>query len=107
MLIENFNRSAQAFALTVVDLSKIQDLPLNDLPVPAATILYNAPVTMFLAVFNAWVALQKHYGHQFYCFIAWCEETWSVLHTPLEDCFLYLSHSAANFSRKIAQFSLE
>jgi hypothetical protein len=52
-------------ALTVVDLSKIKDLSLNDLAAPAAPILHNAPITMLFAVFNPRVALQKHYGHQF------------------------------------------
>jgi hypothetical protein len=49
-------------ALTVVDLSKIKDLPLHNLAASAATILHNAPITMLFAVFNPGVALQKHYG---------------------------------------------
>src|ERR1700747_2914445 len=65
-LIEDFDPSAPAFALTVVDLSKVQHMPLDNTATPAAPILHNAPVTMLFAVFDPWVALQKHYGHRFY-----------------------------------------
>jgi len=66
ILIENFNRSTPAFALTVVDLSKIKDLPLDKLSTPATAILDDVPVTMLFAVFESRVALQKHFGHRFY-----------------------------------------
>jgi hypothetical protein len=57
ILIENFNRSTPALALGVVNLSKIQDLPLDDFSAPASAILHNTPVTMFFAVFKSWIAL--------------------------------------------------
>jgi hypothetical protein len=63
IVIENLDRSTPALALTVVDLSKIKDLPLNDLAASAATILHNAPITMLFAVFNAGVA--KGFGTVF------------------------------------------
>jgi hypothetical protein len=66
LFIEDFDRSAPAFALTVVDLSKVQHMPLYNPATPAAPILHNAPVTMLFAIFDPRVALQKHYGHRFY-----------------------------------------
>ena len=52
--------------LTVVDLSKIKDLALNDLAAAAAVILHHAPVAMLFAVFDLRLALQKQYGHLLY-----------------------------------------
>jgi hypothetical protein len=77
------------FALAVVELSKIKDLPLDKLSAPSTAILDDVPVTMLFAVFESRVALQKHYAHRFY--------SW----------FLYLSASAGNFSQKIAGFPIE
>jgi len=57
ILIEDFNRSAPAFALSVVDLSKVKDLPLDKLATPATAIFHNVPVTMLFAVFESRVAL--------------------------------------------------
>ena len=57
ILIEDFDRSAPAFALSVVDLSKVKDLPLDKLATPATAILHNVPVTMLFAVFESRVAL--------------------------------------------------
>jgi hypothetical protein len=66
MLIENFDRSTSAFALGVIDLSKVKDLPLHKLSTPATSILDDVPITMLLAILEPRVALQKHYGHRFY-----------------------------------------
>ena len=66
ILIENFDRSAPALALAIVDLSKVKDLPLDILVAPATAILDDVPVTMHFAVFDSSVALQKHDGHRFY-----------------------------------------
>jgi len=66
ILIENFDRSTPAFALGVIDLAKVKDLPLHKLSTPATTILDDVPITMLFAVFDPRVALQKHYGHRFY-----------------------------------------
>src|SRR6516162_10148348 len=79
ILIENFDPSTPALALTVVDLSKIKDLPLNDLAAPAAPILHNAPLTMLFAVLTPRMAFQKHYGHLFLPKNSSREEPWSVL----------------------------
>src|SRR5271165_6574381 len=56
ILIEDFNRSAPAFALSVVDLSKVKDLPLDKLATPATPILYHAPIAMLFAIFDPCVA---------------------------------------------------
>src|SRR5271166_5392920 len=56
-LIENFDRAAPAFALSVVDLSKVKDLPLDKLTTPATAILDDVPITMLFAVFDSRVAL--------------------------------------------------
>ena len=66
ILIEDFDRSAPAFALCIVDLSKVKDLPLDKLATPATAILDDVPVTMLFAVLESRVALQKHYGHRFH-----------------------------------------
>ena len=66
MLIENFDRSTSAFALGVIDLAKVKDLPLHKLSTPATTILDDVPITMLLTILEPTVALQKHYGHRFY-----------------------------------------
>src|SRR5262249_20723772 len=62
ILIENFNRSTPAFALTVVNLSKIEHLALNDLTTPTTAILDDVPIAMLFAVFDPRVVPQKHYG---------------------------------------------
>ncbi len=47
------NRFAPSRLLTIIDLPQIQDLPLDyTLPVDSTT-LNNAPITVFLAVFEA------------------------------------------------------
>jgi hypothetical protein len=66
ILIENFDRSAPALALSVVDLSKVKDLPLDILVAPATAIFDDVPITMNFAVFDSTVALQKHDRHRFY-----------------------------------------
>ena len=78
-LVEDFDRSTPALALAVVDLAKVEHLPLDKLAAPAASVLHHAPVAMLLAVFDPRVALQKHYGHRFYAEISSCEETGSGL----------------------------
>jgi hypothetical protein len=72
--------------LSVVDLSKVKDLPLDNLATPAAPILHNAPVAMLFAVFDPRVAPQEHYGHRFYSYFSCCEETWSALQTLWSTC---------------------
>jgi hypothetical protein len=81
LLIEDFDRSAPAFALTVVDLSKVEHLPLNNLTTPAAAILHNVPIAMHFAVFDPCMVPQEHYGHRFYAYLYRCEEPWSALPT--------------------------
>jgi hypothetical protein len=66
LLIEDFDRPAPAFVLTVIDLSKVEYLSLDKLAAPAASVLHHAPVPMLFAVFDPRVTLQKHYGHRFY-----------------------------------------
>ena len=75
---ENLNLSTPAFALTVVDLSKVKHLPLYGLATPAAPILHNAPVTVVFAIFDTRVALQKHFSQRLYSLLFYCEEPWSV-----------------------------
>ena len=43
ILIENFDRSTPTFALTVVNLSKVEHLPLNDLTTPTTAVLDDVP----------------------------------------------------------------
>jgi hypothetical protein len=52
--------------LSVVDLAKIEHLPLDHLATAAAPILHHAPVAMLFSVFDPRVAPQEHYGHRFY-----------------------------------------
>jgi hypothetical protein len=49
ILIEDFDRPTPALTLSVVDLSKVKDLPLDKLATPATAILHNVPVPMFFA----------------------------------------------------------
>jgi len=56
IVIEDFDRSAPAFVLSIVDLSKVKHLPLDNLATPAAPILHHAPIAMLFAVFNPCVA---------------------------------------------------
>jgi hypothetical protein len=66
LLIEDFNRSTPTFALTVVDLSKVEHLSLDNLATPAAPILHHAPIAMLFAVFDPRITPQEHYGHRSY-----------------------------------------
>src|ERR1700730_1800433 len=55
LLIEDFNRSTPAMVLSVVDLAKVEHLPLDHLATPAAPILHHAPVAMLFSVLiRAW-----------------------------------------------------
>ena len=57
ILIEDFDRPTPALTLSIVDLSKVKDLPLDKLATPATAILHNVPVPMFFAVFDSRVTL--------------------------------------------------
>src|SRR5208283_632273 len=60
--IERFDGPAPTLALAVVDLAQIEHRTLHHLAARATPALDNAPVTMFLAVFEPPVAFQKHDG---------------------------------------------
>ena len=64
ILVENVNNSAPPLTLAVIDLAKIQHRALNDLASRTTPILYDRPIAMFLAVFPALRAPQKHDGSQ-------------------------------------------
>ena len=64
ILVESFNNSAPALTLAVIDLAKIQHRTLNDLASRTTPVLHYRPITMFLAVFPALRASQKHDGSQ-------------------------------------------
>jgi len=85
ILVEDFNRSTPTFALVVVDLSKVKNLPLDKLATTATAILDDVPVTMLFAVLESRVALQKHYCHRFYAQRSCWEETRSVLELFLAE----------------------
>ena len=58
--IEDLNRPAPRRFLAVVDLSKIQHLPLNHATIMNAPVLHNRPCPMSLAVLVANLGAQKH-----------------------------------------------
>src|SRR5271154_2283171 len=58
--IEDLNRPAPRRFLAVVDLSKIQHLPLNHATIMNAPVLHNRPCPMRLAVLVANLGAQKH-----------------------------------------------
>src|SRR6202521_1958224 len=58
--IEDLNRPAPRRFLAVVDLSKIQHLPLNYATIMNAPVLHNRPCPMSLAVLVANLGAQKH-----------------------------------------------
>src|SRR5450631_816095 len=58
--IEDLNRPAPRRSLAVVDLSKIQHLPLNHAAIMNAPVLDNRPCPMFLAVLVTNLGAQKH-----------------------------------------------
>jgi hypothetical protein len=77
--IERFDSPAPTLALTVVDLAQIQHRTLHHLAARATPTLDDAPVTMFLAVFEPSVALQEHDSHRSYSVTARWEEAGSIL----------------------------
>src|SRR5450432_2815963 len=58
--IEDLDRLAPRRSLTVVDLPKIQHLPLNHAAIVNASVLDNRPCPMFLAVLATNLGAQKH-----------------------------------------------
>src|SRR5271155_5134400 len=58
--IEDLNRLAPRRSLAIVDLSKIQHLPLNHATIMNAPVLHNRPCPMSLAVLVANLGAQKH-----------------------------------------------
>ena len=58
--IKGFDQIVPGRALTVVDLSEIQYLPLDDLATSTAFALNNIPITVLLAVLQPSVAAQVH-----------------------------------------------
>ena len=58
--IKRFDQIVPGCALAVVDLSKIQNLPLHDLAPRAAFALDDIPITVFLAVLEPSIAAQIH-----------------------------------------------
>jgi hypothetical protein len=59
-LVKSLDHTAPRHALAVVDLTQIENLPLNDLAASAASALNDAPVTVLLAVFEASIPAQIH-----------------------------------------------
>jgi hypothetical protein len=60
--LDRLNAAGPAGLLAVVDLPEIQEVPIDRSPVGAPVLLGDTPVPMFLAVFDAGVALQVHGG---------------------------------------------
>jgi hypothetical protein len=60
LLIEGFDQMAPGDALAVVDLTQIEDLPLNHLAASTASALNDAPITVLLTVLEASVPSQIH-----------------------------------------------
>jgi len=60
ILVLHLDGLAPGFALTGVDLTKVQHLALHDAPITQAPILHHAPVLVGLAVLQSSIAAQEH-----------------------------------------------
>jgi hypothetical protein len=107
ILVENFDGSTPAFALTVVNLSKVEHLALNDLTTPTTAILDDVSIAMLFAVFDPRMVPEEHYGHRFYSPLHQWERALVCTTQTVELPFLHPSALAGNLSRKIALFDAE
>jgi hypothetical protein len=82
IFVENFDCSTPGFALTVVNLSKVEHLPLNNLTTPTTAILDDVQLAMLFAVFDPRMVPEEHYGQRFYSPLHQWKELWSALHKP-------------------------
>jgi hypothetical protein len=80
-LVKGVDDPTPCFALTVVDLTEVENLPLYDLSSSAAFALHNVPVEMLFAVLQASIALQVH-ARELYERFAGKEDAWSRLQGP-------------------------
>jgi hypothetical protein len=60
---DHFNRFTPSRFLTVIDLPKIQDLPLHNPLPPDSTSLNDAPIAMGFAIFETGLGTEKHALH--------------------------------------------
>ena len=60
IVLNHIDRFTPSRALLIIDLAQIQYLALNDAVTAAASVLDNAPVPMFFAVFHSAFGPQKH-----------------------------------------------
>ncbi len=58
--LEHLDASAPRGLLTIVDLSEVEDLPLDHAPVRTSVILNDAPVSVSLAVLDSLRVPQEH-----------------------------------------------
>ena len=59
-ILENFNCLTPCLLLTVIDLSKIEYLALNNTATGRSLVLNDIPVAVFLAILKPACASQKH-----------------------------------------------
>jgi hypothetical protein len=58
--VKGFDQIGPGCALTVIDLAKVQHIPLHHIAASTTPALHNAPITVFLAILEASVASQIH-----------------------------------------------
>src|SRR6266849_2846526 len=79
--IKGFDQAVPSLELAVIDLAKIQHLPLDHLATGTTLVLDDIPVAMLFAVFEASVGSQEHDANQPTSTGIIEKDTWSTLQT--------------------------